>query len=129
MLKSTHCLDNRLTDFGKVVSLTHKPRSTPRKHYFSASGTHFCYRLNKPWSLVRPEGLSKLKTFIHLIGSRILDLPACSIFPSRLCYRVHKKRNKTELTPYSPLKVDSHFGGTCLIPSSCSMNEPSKKPA
>jgi hypothetical protein len=39
MLRILHCLDNRLTDGGKVVSLTHRQRSTPRKHYFSASGT------------------------------------------------------------------------------------------
>jgi hypothetical protein len=37
-----HCLDNRLTDGGKVVSPTHRTRSTPEKHYFSVSGTHFC---------------------------------------------------------------------------------------
>jgi hypothetical protein len=37
-----HWLDNRLTDGGKVVSPTHRPRSTPQKHSFSASGTHFC---------------------------------------------------------------------------------------
>jgi hypothetical protein len=37
-----HCLDNRLIDGDKVVSLTHRPRSTPQIHYISASGTHFC---------------------------------------------------------------------------------------
>jgi hypothetical protein len=36
MLRIPHCLDNRLTDGGKVVSPTHRPRSTPHKHYFSA---------------------------------------------------------------------------------------------
>jgi hypothetical protein len=41
MLRIPQCLDNRLRDDGKVVSPTHKPRSTPQKH-FSASGTHFC---------------------------------------------------------------------------------------
>jgi hypothetical protein len=30
---------------------------------------------------VRPEGLGKLKTFIHLIGSRTRDLATCSIVP------------------------------------------------
>jgi hypothetical protein len=35
-------LDNQLTDGGKIVSPAHWPRSTPQKHYFSASGTHFC---------------------------------------------------------------------------------------
>jgi hypothetical protein len=53
-------LDSRLTDGRKVVNLTHRPRSTPQKH-FSASGTRFCYRLSKPQGLVRPEGLGKLK--------------------------------------------------------------------
>jgi hypothetical protein len=45
MLRIPHCLDNRLTDGGKVVSPTHWTSSTPEKHYFSASGTHFCWRL------------------------------------------------------------------------------------
>jgi hypothetical protein len=42
MLRIPHCLDNRPTDDGEVVSPTHRPRSTPEKHYFSASGTNFC---------------------------------------------------------------------------------------
>jgi hypothetical protein len=42
MLWIPYCLDNGLTDSGKVVSLMRRPRSTPQKHYFSASGTHFC---------------------------------------------------------------------------------------
>jgi hypothetical protein len=29
MLMIPHCLDSRLTDGGKVVSSTHRPRSTP----------------------------------------------------------------------------------------------------
>jgi hypothetical protein len=60
-----HCLDNRLTDGGKVLSLMYRPHSTPQKHYFSASGTHLCYRLSEPQSLARPKGLGKLET-IHL---------------------------------------------------------------
>jgi hypothetical protein len=35
-------LDNPLTDRAKVVSPTHRPRSTPQKHYIFASGTHLC---------------------------------------------------------------------------------------
>jgi hypothetical protein len=42
MLRIPHCLDSRLTDGGKVFSPTHRPSSTPQKHYSSASGTHFC---------------------------------------------------------------------------------------
>jgi hypothetical protein len=32
------CLDKRLIDGGKFVSLTHWPLSTPQTNYFSASG-------------------------------------------------------------------------------------------
>jgi hypothetical protein len=43
MLRIPHCLDNRPTDGGKVLSLTHLPHFTPQKHYyFYVSGTHFC---------------------------------------------------------------------------------------
>jgi hypothetical protein len=41
-LRVPHCLYNRLRDGSKVVSPTNQPRSTPQKHNFSASGTHFC---------------------------------------------------------------------------------------
>jgi hypothetical protein len=58
MLRIPHCLDKRLTDGGKVVSHTHRPRSTLHED-FSASGTNFCYRLSKHQGLVRPEGLGK----------------------------------------------------------------------
>jgi hypothetical protein len=42
MLMISYCLDSRLTDGGKIVSPTHRPRSTAQKHYLFASGTHFC---------------------------------------------------------------------------------------
>jgi hypothetical protein len=42
MLRVPHCLDNWLADGGKVVNLTHRSHFIPQKHYFSASGTHFC---------------------------------------------------------------------------------------
>jgi hypothetical protein len=38
---SPRCLDDRLTDGGEVVSLTHRPHSTPET-VFSASGFHVC---------------------------------------------------------------------------------------
>jgi hypothetical protein len=40
MLRIPHCLDGRLTDGGKVVSPMYRPRYTPQKHYFSASGNN-----------------------------------------------------------------------------------------
>jgi hypothetical protein len=69
MLRIPHCLDNRLTDGGKVVS---------PMHHFYVSGTHFCLRLSKPQGLVCPEGSGKFKKKNHLIGYRTRDLPVCS---------------------------------------------------
>jgi hypothetical protein len=89
MLRIPHCLDNRLTDSGKVVSPTHRQHFTPQKHYFSASGTHFCYRMSEPQGLVQHEGLGKLKNFIRLIGSQTCNLPACSIVPHPLPYYIY----------------------------------------
>jgi hypothetical protein len=79
MLRIPHCLDNWLTAGGKAVCSKHRPRSTPQKQYFlllvliSVRG--------EPQGLVLPEGLGKLKKFIHLIGYRTRDHPACSIVP------------------------------------------------
>jgi hypothetical protein len=42
MLRTPCCLEKELTDGGKAVNPTHRPFFTPQKHYFSASGTHFC---------------------------------------------------------------------------------------
>jgi hypothetical protein len=42
MLRIPNCLDSRLTDGGETVSPTHWPHSTPQKHFFFSSGTHFC---------------------------------------------------------------------------------------
>jgi hypothetical protein len=76
------CLDSRLTDGGKVVSPTHRPRSTPQKHYFlfliliSLRG-----RVNSRVQCGRKDYVH-WKKCIHLIGSRTLDLPASNIVPS-----------------------------------------------
>jgi hypothetical protein len=42
MLRISQCLGSRLTVGGKFVNPMHRPRSTLHKHYFSASGNHFC---------------------------------------------------------------------------------------
>jgi hypothetical protein len=34
MLRALHCVDNRLTDGGEVVGLTHRPRPTLLKFYY-----------------------------------------------------------------------------------------------
>jgi hypothetical protein len=46
MLWIPHHLDSQLTDDPKIAILTHRPLSTPQKHYISAAGTHFCYPQN-----------------------------------------------------------------------------------
>jgi hypothetical protein len=83
-----HYLDKRLTDGGKAVSPTHRSRSTPQKHYFSASGTHFCYRLSKPQVLVWLKGWGKLKKFysVHRISNPRSFALLHSVLPSTLTY-------------------------------------------
>jgi hypothetical protein len=81
MLRIPHCLDSRITDGGKVVNPTHRPRSIHRERYSSVSDIHFCLTLTEPHGPVRLEGLGKLKKLIQLIGSRTSDLPARSLVP------------------------------------------------
>jgi hypothetical protein len=73
----TFSLDSRLTDGGKVFSLTRRPPFTPQED----SSYSFLLR---GWvdsrAIVRLKGLGKLKK-IHLIGTRTRDLPVCSIVP------------------------------------------------
>jgi hypothetical protein len=53
-----------------MLSVLRTDRALLPRNYFSASGTHFCWRLSKPQGLVRLDGLGKLKEkFIYLIGS------------------------------------------------------------
>jgi hypothetical protein len=49
--------------------------------FFSASDTHFCYRLSNSPGLEQPEGFDELKHFIGLTGPQTHDRPACSIVP------------------------------------------------
>jgi hypothetical protein len=50
-----HCLDDRLTDRGEAVRLTHRPRSSLQEHYFSASSTYLCQKLSNTQGLVQLE--------------------------------------------------------------------------
>jgi hypothetical protein len=62
MLRIPHCLDNRLTDGGKVVSPMHLSHFTPQKHfYLYVYGTNFCLRLSELQGVVRLKGLGKFK--------------------------------------------------------------------
>jgi hypothetical protein len=66
MLRIPHCLDNRLTDSGEVVSLTHRLRYTPLTHFLFVSLVLICQRMSKPLDLVRPEGQDKLLKFNYI---------------------------------------------------------------
>jgi hypothetical protein len=68
MLRIPHCLDKRLTDGGEVVSLMHRPRSTPQKHFLFVFVTNICQWPSKPQGLVRLEGLGKLLNSITSSG-------------------------------------------------------------
>jgi hypothetical protein len=85
MLRILHCLDNRLTDVGKVVSLTHRPHFTPQKHLLLFTSVRG--QVN-PRATVRLEGISKWKQLIDLIETRTRDLLAWSTVPQPLRYRV-----------------------------------------
>jgi hypothetical protein len=86
MSRITHCLGNRLSAGGEVVSLTHLPCFIPPKQ-FSASVNLFCYRVSKSQSLVRSEVVGKWLTFNYTIRSRTRVLLARSIVPEPLSYR------------------------------------------
>jgi hypothetical protein len=63
-LRIPECLDNRLTDIGEVVSLTHRPRFIlPEGSWYS-----FVRGLVIIKAVVRLEGLGKLKK-IYLVTS------------------------------------------------------------
>jgi hypothetical protein len=71
-----HILDNRLTDGGKVVTLTSRPLFTPKK----IPGTHFCYRLSRPQDHGAAGRIRSIKKSNNLIGNWSCDLPACQIW-------------------------------------------------
>jgi hypothetical protein len=84
MLRIPYCLENRLTDGGKIASPTRRPPSTPQKHYFLAN---FCKRPSAAGVIRQIE----TKNVIHIIGSQTRDFPACNIAPQSLRYRVPQK--------------------------------------
>jgi hypothetical protein len=84
--------EQRLTDGGEAVTFKYRPRSTIQKHFPSASGNHFCYRLSKAQGLVRLEALGKLIQFSYVIGSRTRDLPLVAQFSTTTLTRAPEFR-------------------------------------
>jgi hypothetical protein len=78
-------LDNRLRGGCKIVTLKHGPRSTAQKDLLAHISLRGCAN---PRAIVLLEELGRLKKFIHLVESRIHDVPVCNIVPQQLRYRV-----------------------------------------
>jgi hypothetical protein len=76
MLRIPHSLDSQLTDGGKVVSLTHRPLSTPQK-MFILFLVLISVRVNAraPKSLVRLERFGKLGKKIQMTSSGLEPVP------------------------------------------------------
>jgi hypothetical protein len=66
MLRISYCLQNQLIDGHEVVSLTRWPRSAPQKYFLVLTSV-----LDRayPMSVVRLEGISKLKKKIAMTSS------------------------------------------------------------
>jgi hypothetical protein len=95
MLRIPHCLDSRLAHGGKVVSPTHRPLSTPHKHYFSALNKQINLDVNiraalslQRNSLVRIPLEYALSTFFFFFFLLIL--------PAGLDHEVHSASNRNE---------------------------------
>jgi hypothetical protein len=54
----SHFLDNRLTESGEVVSLTHRQHSTSQAKF---SRTYFCYRLSQPQVHIAAGGIRSIE--------------------------------------------------------------------
>jgi hypothetical protein len=76
MLKISHWLDNRLSDGGEIVSLTHQLHSTPQKYFLALISVTSCF---SPTAIMLLEGLGKLKNVNNLIVNRTYDLPMMSL--------------------------------------------------
>jgi hypothetical protein len=106
MLRIPHCLDNRLTNGGKVVSPMHPPHFTPYKHYFSASGTDICPRLSKPQGQERLEGqalkewpsMSNMQSWVYSV----------TMHASLYRYGRYTGGTNSTLTHSCPCKLRSH---------------------
>jgi hypothetical protein len=88
ILMIPYCVDNRLTDGGDFASLKRRQSSTPQRTYFLFLVLTGRYELSNPLGLVWLEGLGIYKNYIHLIGSRTHDLPACVVVYQPLRYRM-----------------------------------------
>jgi hypothetical protein len=93
-------LENRLTNGGDVASLMRRPPFNPWK----IPGTHFYYRLTRPWGHSAAERIRSIEKSNDLFGNRTHNLPSCSIIYAIAC---------PNTTSCSSLKVNLRYGGRC----------------
>jgi hypothetical protein len=85
MSRIPHCLDNRLTDGGEVVSLTTRPHSTSQKPFLVLISV----RLSKSQGLVRPEGLGKMGKKNSMTSSETGNMERTRRDTVKICSPIH----------------------------------------
>jgi hypothetical protein len=77
---------------------------------------------------VRPEGLGKLKEFIHLIGSRTRDLTSCSIVPKASMLLRAPTRSQTQTEARKLLAVSLRSVHSLTVDTCGTLMTVSKQP-
>jgi hypothetical protein len=81
MLRIPYWLDSRLTDGGEVVSPTHRPLSTPKKHFFFSFWYSFMLEADQKSGPSVAERIRYSEKFNDFIRTQTHDLGACGIVP------------------------------------------------
>jgi hypothetical protein len=77
MSRLPYFVENRLTDSGEIVNLTHLPSFTARR----TPGTHFCLRLNRPQGHSGAGKIRSIGKSNYFAENRTRDFQSCSIVP------------------------------------------------
>jgi hypothetical protein len=95
MLRIPHCLDNRLRDDGKTVRNTHRPSSTPPKHYFLCFWYSFLLEAEwTPGPIVagRVRLIEEIHSDYRISNPRPSGLQHCALTttPLNAVYKLHR---------------------------------------
>jgi hypothetical protein len=110
MLRIPHCLENRFTDRGEVVSPTHRPRSTPQNHFLiSVRGSvNYMAMMRKKFALLPSQ--ASLRTdphvpevpFVHQLPKEATELQSAGPrdrppYRTLQCTETREKTKKSEV--------------------------------